>query len=737
MSKKVAIYLLVTISLCLVMALSWPFKQRQEQSYDQQIEYYREGLLELSRKNSAASIAAFERVEEPRIMAREYFLYHKAQAYRAAVNMVTPSTQETRRYAFKALDCLERAHGLKSNKELTRLIENDIRQQRRWLAEQLVPTNEHQETFSLLADIARHDSVDTALITQYLTTQLNIGENSGAEQTAKEYASQLLKPSVMATFPPNQQSFIKQHAVIQKQKQESETLVSAPYAAAIRSTKSTIAAGHEILNYLISSPLLGEKQYQRFAKAVAGSYVALKNKETPASAAGRIFVTEVESKWEKLPPPIQQGMIDLLWREGFFSFASKINQRLITRYPDGPMAESLVFNGGRLFQDLGDHKKALTMFLRYLAQGRGSEHYEESLFQAAWSNYQLADKNGLPLFARYREEFPHGSHETGALFFQMRLMAKLGYASDRIASVQKELMSHYPLSFYTILTRHQLHMKEPVADDLFAASSDQIEKFRGAQKPTGISIQDQVRLLKYDELKKVGATSFGEWELGDIPYDAGAPAFMYAIAYSIQSTENIYIRLNLLTRLVQKDDSFHKAVALKDLFPNLYEKEIRGALTHANLSTPALLISSLIRQESAFHSRAESTKKATGLMQLIGSTAQAHARAAGYDPERIDLFDPEENIRLGVATISRLLLKYPGKLHYALAGYNAGEEALNRWVKARSNLEPLDFIETIPYKETRIYVAAILRNYLIYSNLYDHQTLDSSMAKVMESLGGT
>ena len=78
---------------------------------------------------------------------------------------------------------------------------------------------------------------------------------------------------------------------------------------------------------------------------------------------------------------------------------------------------------------------------------------------------------------------------------------------------------------------------------------------------------------------------------------------------------------------------------------------------------------------------------------------------------------------LGTALITRLISQYEGKVYLALAAYNAGPKAVDRWVKARGHLQPVSFVEAIPYKETRFYVLTIMRNYLIYKSIYENQSL--------------
>ncbi len=76
-------------------------------------------------------------------------------------------------------------------------------------------------------------------------------------------------------------------------------------------------------------------------------------------------------------------------------------------------------------------------------------------------------------------------------------------------------------------------------------------------------------------------------------------------------------------------------------------------------------------------------------------------------------------MKLGIKNFSNLLKRFNNRLDYALSAYNAGEYAAQSWIDLYGNLEPIAFIESIPYQETRLYVKSILRNYAIYQVLYD------------------
>jgi len=151
------------------------------------------------------------------------------------------------------------------------------------------------------------------------------------------------------------------------------------------------------------------------------------------------------------------------------------------------------------------------------------------------------------------------------------------------------------------------------------------------------------------------------------------------------------------------------------LYPREYAGRIKAALAGSGLDPD--IVYALIRQESFFDPQAVSGAGAVGLTQMLPDTAKAVARRLGLRTDRLDLTDPEVNIRLGVAYFLERLAR-AGNLPAALAGYNAGENRVALW---RAALEPLGeelFIELIPYTETRDYVRRILANAAMYGRLY-------------------
>ena len=153
------------------------------------------------------------------------------------------------------------------------------------------------------------------------------------------------------------------------------------------------------------------------------------------------------------------------------------------------------------------------------------------------------------------------------------------------------------------------------------------------------------------------------------------------------------------------------------LFPLPYRSELTAdAEAH---SLDPYLLAGLIRQESEFDPKAISRAKAYGLTQVRPGTGRQFARSAGVSRFSTSLlFQPSVNLKIGAAILRSMLDQNGGQLEQTLAAYNAGPARLADWLKWNNYREPAEFVESIPFTETRDYVQAVLRNADIYRRLY-------------------
>ncbi len=203
-----------------------------------------------------------------------------------------------------------------------------------------------------------------------------------------------------------------------------------------------------------------------------------------------------------------------------------------------------------------------------------------------------------------------------------------------------------------------------------------------------------------------------------------ARKFLKALAFSNISKEN-FIRLATLANQIGYSDmsvyiarrAARKGIFLMDLgYPTI-------KLPYNSGVEPALILS-VIRQESNFDKKAKSRRGAVGYMQLMPKTAKEIGKILKFNFTLAHLKEnPTLNIVLGSEYLRRLIEKFDGSYVLALAAYNAGPLNVKRWIKnagdpRKIEVDVIDWVERIPFRETRNYVQRVLENVTVYRRLH-------------------
>jgi soluble lytic murein transglycosylase len=168
-------------------------------------------------------------------------------------------------------------------------------------------------------------------------------------------------------------------------------------------------------------------------------------------------------------------------------------------------------------------------------------------------------------------------------------------------------------------------------------------------------------------------------------------------------------------RCINTSERSRTEIDMAQRYPMPYREQINARAREAGLDTPVLL--GLIRQESRFVADARSGVGASGLMQLMPSTARWTAKKVGLDFRGDMIADPAINLQLGSAYLKRVLDDFGGSLAMAAAAYNAGPGRPRKWREGAGALEPAAWAESIPFNETRDYVKKVLANSVYYGAL--------------------
>ncbi len=277
-------------------------------------------------------------------------------------------------------------------------------------------------------------------------------------------------------------------------------------------------------------------------------------------------------------------------------------------------------------------------------------------------------------------------------------------ASNSTNEHWEALRKRYPLTIHSVISGHSVG-----TDPLTTAISN---KEANVARRVGVSWSEFNLAAFFFELlisrKEAGhLTAFSKFSSRIV--DAPNPDALLFLSkcYSIAQAHKISI--STLTRYFRETQSQGLTLETMNMFfPRAYTDQI---LSSTGLVDPVIVLS-LIRQESAFDPIARSGADARGLMQLLPSTA-----AKWLPNARQELYDPSQNVRVGVKYMETLFKRYDGNVEHVLAAYNAGLRNLDRWRQRFPNANTLMFMDLIPFKETRTYVAIILRNAYWYGRL--------------------
>ncbi len=394
-------------------------------------------------------------------------------------------------------------------------------------------------------------------------------------------------------------------------------------------------------------------------------------------------------------------------------------------FPQSQWAPRLFTALGYAARDAKDLFQATRFWRAGVEAFRGATEVAAAQFELAWldhqaRNYAAAARGFIEYLARYADR--HTDFRGRAAYWAARDAERAGRLSDARALYQA-LQKRYDATWYGYLARQRLAetggAAVGVAGDVAKALAS-LETVSVAAETAGPA-EDQ-RLVRAEKLAVLG---LDDWAFEELQLArASAP-----------TSPRVNLALARLHRL--RGETFQAFSALRQSYPDyaqmkpeelsreeweifyplLYWETIKREARARGLDPYA--VAGLIRQESVFDARAVSRANARGLMQLLVPTARLVSRRYGMTDEvnAEALHDPATNIRLGTAYFKDQLERF-GKLEYAAAAYNAGPNRVAQWLASLPS-EMDEWVEAIPFSETRGYVQGVVRNMLQYKRLYD------------------
>jgi soluble lytic murein transglycosylase len=342
-------------------------------------------------------------------------------------------------------------------------------------------------------------------------------------------------------------------------------------------------------------------------------------------------------------------------------------------------------------------------------------------WRMAFQAYLANQSDAAGLMREHLEKYPAHATAGAALYF-------LGRGAEReqdyaaAAAFYGALGKALPNTYYAVLARDRMNN----GDIKGAGPSAKTAEFLATIKlpeakpvPLEATAATTARIERSRLLRSAGLPDLADAELRfGAHIDCQPPLIAMEIAAAAEvSYQGLRAMKSLNSDYLSLPLASAPQIFWKLLFPLPYREELVTSAKTVDLDP--YLVAGLIRQESEFNPDAVSRRNAYGLTQVEPVTGRQYARQAGVlgFTNRV-LFQPAINLKIGATIFRSMLDRNNGSLEQTLAAYNAGPTRAAEWRGWKTYREPAEFVEAIPFNETREYVQAVLRNADVYRRLY-------------------
>lgn len=402
-----------------------------------------------------------------------------------------------------------------------------------------------------------------------------------------------------------------------------------------------------------------------------------------------------------------------LWTEDQYQKALKKLTLAAKTFENVYPRDEIFFLLARMNEERNHFKEAQSHLQKSLSEKESSPGLREKvLWSSAWLFYKNGDyQSALNRLNENLNLNTEPSNRYKYLFWKARAQSQLKATDSE--GTYKTLAAEDPLGFYGLLAYYDRNLTLPSLKaqpeeslNLHARTLSEIPMSSGLKIDWLIALEEKEVLeeaLKttLDNIKNTKPFSEDSWlKL----FSAFAQAQLYLPLFSNLNKINPETRDRLLKT--------HPEL----IFARPYDEFVLPVANKTGVSP--WLIYSIMRQESAFDPEARSGVDAMGLLQLMPALGHKLAEKNGIAFRQAEeLFTPEINIALGALELKNLLSLYKNNSLLAVSAYNANGKAIQGWLKTRLRQDPIEFIEEIPYEETRAYVKLVFRNFVFYERL--------------------
>jgi soluble lytic murein transglycosylase len=389
--------------------------------------------------------------------------------------------------------------------------------------------------------------------------------------------------------------------------------------------------------------------------------------------------------------------------------------------PTSIWLEQALLSAGNIYLLRHDYDRAIDSFRELQQRFPNGGRASYALWKATWLSLRQGRRvDAEKGFEEQIELYPSSGEIPAALYWRGRLAEEDGEAPKARAYYQK-VSDRFRNYYYGELARQQLKKLKSDGDTVHYALLDRVPPIDASTKVTADPAPtDNLRVQKAQLLANGALLDLAVKELR-------AAADESKGNWLVPETAHLYTdagRYDMAIQVLKKAVPGYFAVDLPSLprpywealFPKPFWIDLKK-FSSDNALDP-YMVAALIRQESEFNPGAVSHANAVGLMQLLPKVGKSVAKQEKLKHfSSNELFTPGVNLQLGTRYFRSMVDKF-GAFEYALAAYNAGAERVQDWLGQGKYRDPQEFVESIPFTETREYVQAILRNANVYRQLY-------------------
>lgn len=403
---------------------------------------------------------------------------------------------------------------------------------------------------------------------------------------------------------------------------------------------------------------------------------------------------------------------------------------LAQNVPEHRLADDALHAGALAALDAGDTAGAVSRLRALCEQYPQGDMRSEARFQLSWlSRREGRLDDALRELRTALDEGPGEKSEDlfgRAEYWHARTLLDLGRAPEAKLAFA-ELVRKQPLSYYAQQAMMRLRVLDAALAtalrlDLGNSTADHKLLFAWRAELETPELATALELLRVGEVaraqKELESAGFFAESADDELYFLGTALLHEAGAHAEAATRSRKRAYAIMTRMPVGRSRGVWRIA----FPAAYKPLIEDVAREAQV--PAAFVRAVAREESSFDPGAVSSADAYGLIQVIEPTARAQAKQLGLPSDTAALRTPEVNLRIGAGFMRTLFSRYAQNPALVPAAYNAGPNAADRWVRERPTQALDEWIESIPYSETRRYTRRVLQSYGVYAFLDEGQLPD-------------